>query len=188
MNFLPYPTLETERLILRPFVLRDALRVQALAGDRRVAEMTAEIPYPYPDGVAEAWISNHLLEWRTHRLIALAVTSKTTGALVGAVSLRLFAQGPRAELGYWIGVPYWNNGYCTEAARALVTYGFEELELESIQARHRIENPASGRVMEKLGMRCEGVAPHAGIRNAKLLDLVDYSIPAGNFRFRYPAA
>jgi len=188
MNFRPYPTLETERLILRPFVLRDALRVQALAGDRRVAEMTAEIPYPYPDGVAEAWISSHLLEWRTHRQIALAVTLKKTGALVGAVSLRLFAQGPRAELGYWIGVPYWNNGYCTEAARALVAYGFEELELDSVQARHRLENPASGRVMEKLGMRCEGVAPHAGVRNARLLDLVDYSIPAGNFRVRYPAA
>ena len=188
MNFLPYPTLETERLILRPFTLRDALRVQSFAGDSRVAEMTAEIPYPYPDGVAEAWISSHLLEWRTRRLIALAVTIKKTGTLIGAASLRLFAQGPRAELGYWIGVPFWNNGYCTEAVRALVTYGFEELELSSVQARHLVDNPASGRVMAKLGMRCEGVAPHAGVRNAKLLDLIDYSIPANSFRIRDPAA
>jgi len=100
----------------------------------------------------------------------------------------MFAQGPRAELGYWIGVPYWSNGYCTEAARALVTYGFEELELDSVQARHLVENPASGRVMNKLGMRCEGVAPHAGVRNAKLLDLVDYSIPATTSSVRHPAA
>jgi len=188
MNFLPYPTLETERLILRPFTLCDALRVQSLAGDPCVAEMTAEIPCPYPDGVAEAWISSHLLEWRTRRQIALAVTIKKTGTLIGAVSLRMFAQGPRAELGYWIGVPYWSNGYCTEAARALVTYGFEELELDSVQARHLVEDPASGRVMNKLGMHCEGVAPHAGVRNAKLLDLVDYSIPATTSSFHHPAA
>jgi RimJ/RimL family protein N-acetyltransferase len=61
-----------------------------------------------------------------------------------------------AEMGYWIGKPFWNHGYCTEAAKRLVRFGFEALQLNRILARHLSRNPASGRVMEKIGMQYEG--------------------------------
>ena len=59
-------------------------------------------------------------------------------------------------MGYWIGVPYWNKGYCSEAAKALIGYGFDELGLNRVFAEHMVRNPASGRVMEKAGMTYEG--------------------------------
>ncbi|BCU77114.1 GNAT family N-acetyltransferase [Luteolibacter sp. LG18] len=182
MNPLHIPTLETERLVLRPFAIADGPRVQQLAGDRRVAEMTSQIPHPYPDRMAEIWIASHPMLWRNRKLAPFAVTLRGSGELIGAISLRLFAQGPRAELGYWIGVPYWNRGYATEAAREVLRFGFEDLDLQGIQATHLLNNPASGRVMEKLGMRYEGIIRQGVIRNGRLLDIADYSIPAGNFR------
>ena len=76
--------------------------------------------------------------------------------MIGAVGLRIEREDQRAELGYWIGRPYWNQGYCTEAARAVLDFGFEQLGLNRIYASHFTRNPASGRVMQKLGMTHEG--------------------------------
>ena len=72
------------------------------------------------------------------------------------MGLELEPENERAELGYWIGKPYWNRGYATEAAKAVVAYSFEVLKLNRIYAYHFTRNPASGRVLEKIGMRYEG--------------------------------
>jgi [ribosomal protein S5]-alanine N-acetyltransferase len=80
-----------------------------------------------------------------------------TGELVGAVGIRFTPANNRAELGYWIGKPYWGRGYCSEAARAVLAYGFDERGLNRIYAHHMTRNPASGRVMQKAGMQREGI-------------------------------
>ncbi len=161
------PILETARLLLRPFRLADADEVRRLAGDRAVADTTLKIPHPYEDGMAEKWISNHR-DWFERRQQAIfAVTLRQpyavassealpAGTLLGAMGLQLALPDLRAELGYWIGKPYWNHGYCTEAARAVLQFGFEQLDLNRIFAHHFVRNPASGRVMQKLGMTHEG--------------------------------
>jgi len=154
---MPIPTLETDRLTLRPFHAGDALDVQRLAGAREVASGTLDIPFPYPDGGAEQWIATHGPSWDEGVALSLAVTEPTVG-LVGAVSLRLTLEHRRGELGYWVGVPFWNRGYATEAAAAVLDFGFARLKLIRIEAKHFIRNPASGRVMEKLGMTREGVS------------------------------
>ena len=79
------------------------------------------------------------------------------GPLLGTIRLVLHAADNNAEIGYWIGKPFWNNGYCTEAARAVVAYGFDVLGLERIFAHYLARNPASGRVLIKLGMQQEGL-------------------------------
>ena len=150
------PTLHTDRLTLRPCTALDAPVVQHLAGDREVASTTLNIPHPYEDGMAEEWIASHVPRWEALDFLALAVTHAEDG-LVGVVSLDLSMAHRRAELGYWIGVPFWNRGYATEASRVLIDFGFEELGLNRIEAQYLMRNPASGRVMEKLGMRREGV-------------------------------
>ena len=152
----PIPTLRTPRLVLRPFDASDAPTVQLLAGDERVASTTLNVPHPYEDGMAEAWIATHASGWASGKLLVLAITEESEG-LTGAVSLHVSARHRRGELGYWVGVPYWNRGYATEASAALRDYGFEELGLERILGRHLTRNRASGRVMEKLGMTHEGV-------------------------------
>jgi [ribosomal protein S5]-alanine N-acetyltransferase len=100
------PTLETERLILRPFALPDAPDVQRLAGDRAIADTTQAIPHPYEDGMAEKWISTHQDEFDQNTGVTLAITLKPEGMLVGAISLLNMTVGHQAELGYWIGKPY----------------------------------------------------------------------------------
>jgi [ribosomal protein S5]-alanine N-acetyltransferase len=150
------PLLVTERLQLRPFAMTDAGQVQALAGERAIADTTLLIPHPYGDGEAEAWIATHAPQFHQGRQAAYAITLRPDGAFIGAITLIIVRKHDRAELGYWIGTPWWSRGYATEAAKAIIGYGFEDLGLHRIEAEHFSRNPASGRVMLKCGMRSEG--------------------------------
>lgn len=150
------PTLETERLILRPFAPSDAPDVQRLAGERAIADTTLGIPHPYADGIAEHWIASHQAIFDEGAGVQLAITRKPDATLVGAIGLVGIVKGHQAEMGYWIGVPYWSQGFCTEAARAVVAFAFSELGLVRVYAAYLLRNPASGRVMQKIGMRYEG--------------------------------
>jgi [ribosomal protein S5]-alanine N-acetyltransferase len=170
------PTLTTERLILRPFTLEDAPVVQRLAGVREVSDTTLNIPHPYRDGVAEAWILTHKQLFRVGLLATFALVLAATDELVGAIGLRIEALHSRAELGYWVGVTHWGKGYCTEAAREVLAYGFNALGLMRIHASHLTRNPASGRVMQKLGMRREGHLREHVRKNDVLEDLEIYAI------------
>ena len=152
----PQPILETPRLWLRPFTLEDAPTVQALAGAREIAAVTGHVPHPYEDGMAEQWISGHPRAWEEGKAAVFAIVLRESDSLVGAMDMGISAHFHHAELGYWIGVPFWGQGFATEAARATVGFGFEKLGLHRIHASHLACNPASGRVMEKIGMQYEG--------------------------------
>ena len=171
-----YPNLTTERLILRPFRMADAADVQRLAGDYAVAATTLRIPHPYEDGMAEQWIATLEPAFEKREHIALAITVREDGALLGAVGLTPDVANQSAELGYWIGKPYWGQGYATEAARALVRFGFERLGLNRIYAHHFAHNPASGRVLQKAGLSYEGYLPQAVRKWERFVDVVLYGV------------
>ena len=151
------PTLHTARLALRPFAPADATDVQRLAGAAEVAATTLNLPHPYLDGMAETWIAGH--EERATRGIGFtwAIVRRADDVLLGAITLGLQSRHKRGSLGYWLGVPYWNQGYTTEAAHRVTTYGFAERDLHRIEAGCFPRNRGSSRVMEKIGMRYEGV-------------------------------
>lgn len=149
------PTLSTERLLLRPFSLSDAPHVKRLAGAHEIASTTQNVPHPYEDGMAEEWIGSHAPGYASGRLATFALIERASGDLVGAIGLVVQPEHARAEMGYWIGVPFWNCGYATEAARAVLVFGFVELKLNRIYATYLTRNPASGRVMQKVGMEVE---------------------------------
>ncbi|MEO8201928.1 MAG: GNAT family N-acetyltransferase [Gemmatimonadota bacterium] len=142
--------------MLRPFEAGDALEVQRLAGDRDVASTTLNIPHPYQDGMAESWIYGLPDAFVRGESATFAMEDATTSALIGSIGLRFTALHARGEVGYWIGRPYWGQGYCTEALRLVLTYGFEVCGLVRVYAHHLTRNPASGRVMQKVGMTHEG--------------------------------
>jgi [ribosomal protein S5]-alanine N-acetyltransferase len=157
-----------ERVLSSPVVLRrlaagDATRVQLLAGEHEVAEMTALIPHPYPDGAAETFITEQRLAWDLGKEYNYVVAGSDGELLAGVVGLRP-APAERENLGYWIGRPYWGRGYATAALRAMIALGFGLLDLEKLTASHLARNPASGRVMEKCGMRllATGERDHRG--------------------------
>ena len=149
------PTLHTERLILRSFTLEDAADVQRLASDPDVASTTDAIEHPYQDGMVESWIKWCQEAFEKGERVNFAITLRTDGTLIGTVGLLFltYLTLDSAELGYWIGKPYWDYGYCTEAAKAVITYGFHQHDIDLIYAYYIKRNLASGRVLEKIGMR-----------------------------------
>ncbi len=178
----PRPVMYTDRLVLRPFALRDAADVQRLAGAFEVADTTLTIPHPYPDGAAEQWIATHEPAWAARTLATFAIADRDTDALRGAVGLMLAMPHFRAELGYWVGLPFWNRGYCTEAVRIIVAFGFDALGLNRIEARHLTRNPSSGRVMQKTGMSFEGVNRGAFRKGDAFEDVAMYAILRNEWR------
>ncbi len=170
------PDLLTPRLRLRPFTLEDAAAVQTLAGNPAIAAMTLNIPHPYPDGAAAQWISTHADNWQQGQSLTYAITRREDDVLMGCISLGFHARHEMAEMGYWLGQPYWNQGYATEAAQALIHYGFTDLKLNRIYAYHLPRNPASGRVMQKNGMTYEGLLRQAAKKGDTFEDLILYAI------------
>jgi [ribosomal protein S5]-alanine N-acetyltransferase len=150
------PELTTARLRLRPFGLANAPEVARLVGDARVAATAVAIPHPYPEGAAEAWIATHEPDAAGGEALTWAVTDLESGALYGAIALRLTPAHRRGEIGYWAGFPYWNRGITTEAAGRVIEHGFHALGLHRVQAICLPENRGSARVMEKAGLRFEG--------------------------------
>jgi RimJ/RimL family protein N-acetyltransferase len=173
-------TLRTERLVLRPFEVADAPDVQRLAGAWEIADTTLSIPHPYPDGAATEWIRTHEAAWERGTSVKYAITLRSPVTLIGAIGLDIAGHSSWGELGYWVAVSHWNRGYCTEAARAILTFGFGELRLHRIQARHLTRNPASGRVLQKIGMRLEGVLREAVRKWDRFEDLAVYGVLASD--------
>ena len=172
----PFPVLTTDRLRLRAFELADAAQVTELAGHHAIADTTLTIPHPYEDGMAEQWIGTHGEAYDKGEGLSFAITVRESGALVGAIGIHLAPTHDRAEMGYWIGKPYWGRGYATEAARAVMAYGFDELDLNRVQACHFPRNPQSGRVMQKLGMTLEGILRQHVKKRDRFEDTVMYGI------------
>ncbi len=170
------PTLKTERLVLRPFSPDDARRIKDLAVDKDIASTTIEIPHPYrlEDGLS--WIGTHQKQFDEGRQITYAITLAGTGEFVGAIDLRIEKAHKRAEMGFWVGKPYWYSGFCSEEVREIIKYGFEELGLNRIHARHFVRNPASGKVLQKTGMNYEGTLRQYFIKWGKFEDVKLYAI------------
>jgi RimJ/RimL family protein N-acetyltransferase len=159
-----YPTLLTERLVLREFTLEDAPELHRLARAREVARMMLRHPHPYEEETAEQWIRGLRPMFDAGIGTTFAVVLREGGTLVGTVSLYTRAPDGAAVLGeegtgllgFWLGVPYWNKGYATEAVAEVVRYGFKERSLLRIRANHFGTNAASGRVLRKVGMNHVG--------------------------------
>lgn len=151
------PELETERLLLRGFNLADKYDIRKLAGEKEIAATTLSIPHPYTLEDAENWLQAKVDNFESDKEIAWAICKKETKRLIGAIGMRLEADNDSAELGFWIGKPFWGNGFATEAGNRVLDYAFQEMELNRVEANHMAGNDASGHVLEKLGMQYEGL-------------------------------
>lgn len=177
---LTIPTLPTQsgRFTLRPFTLADAPDVHSHLADPRIAATTT-IQHPYPDGAAASWISTHGSAAEAGTGLVWAIASPEDDRVIGAISIMLTPAHRRGELGYWLAVPWWGQGVMSEAARAVVAYGFAVLGLHRIQAKCLPGNVGSARVMEKAGMTFEGVLRGYTYTKGNFVDLAMYAIIAG---------
>ncbi len=146
--------LETERLTLRRPTLADVKAIARLANDRRIAENTRRLPHPYS--------SDHAIEL----VRALAGDASATLFLIennhsplGMVGID-WREPDAPELGCWLGVEHWGQGFGTEAARAAIDFFFGEFEAEHLMSGARVANPSSRNILEKCGFQWSGVELH----------------------------
>ena len=175
------PPLLTERLILRSLTLEDVSAIQRLAGEYDVAATLCNMPHPYEDGMAEEWIRSCSEKFEKDAALNFAITLRVDQNFIGAIEIRLDEEIENGELGFWIGKPYWGCGYCTEAAKVVVAYGFEVLKLDRICAYHFENNLASGRVLQKIGMHYEGCLEKFVQKRNSSEDLIGYGMLKADF-------
>ncbi|MGG5342782.1 GNAT family N-acetyltransferase [Enterococcus sp. AZ192] len=156
--------LETERLILRPVTLDDAIEMYEYASDEETVTYVFPIHQSLKD--TKKSIANYFV---CAPLGKYGIALKETGRFIGTIDLRVEEKHNNGEIGYTLNKKFWGKGYVPEAANELLRLGFEELKLIRICAVHDIDNPKSGRVMEKIGMKIEGTVPNARMWKGKVV-------------------
>lgn len=144
----------TERLLLRPGFAEDAPMLAAAIADEMIVRNLATVPWPYGEKEAHEFLARAPEPGLPRMLITERVNDGVR--IVGACSLQRRLSGA-VEMGYWISRPHWGRGFATEAGRALVEIA-QGLRLTQLEASHFVDNPASGRVLEKLGFRATGLS------------------------------
>lgn len=150
------PTLYSQRLRLRPLEYSDGAAITRLLRERDIALTAANMPYPFSEADARAWIADTHTSAHLGSAYIFGIIQQRDDIFTGAIGLDLHGAHYRGEVGYWIGKPYWGQGFASEALRRVLQFGFEELDSNRIEANCYDYNIASARVMEKAGMIYEG--------------------------------
>ncbi|MCM3617676.1 GNAT family N-acetyltransferase [Sutcliffiella horikoshii] len=169
-------TILTDRLYLRIFEESDAETVQVLCNNINIYKSTLYLPFPYSLNDALGWMKNHQKNFEEDCSYEFAITDRINGNLFGAISLTNNQKFNHGEIAYWIGEEYWGKGYGTEAAKAIIDFAFKEKKLHKVFARYFKSNPASGRIMQKVGMVQEGLLKDQVVKDGKYEDLIYYGI------------
>ncbi len=141
----------TSRLFLRPAWAEDAPELADLLNDAEISSKLTSLPYPYTLADAEAFISS---PQSAQTPTCLIFKRGAAAELIGGIGL--MRTGGRTELGYWLARPYWGNGCATEAGEAMLRTARAALGCQEVFAQHALDNPASARVLRKLGFRPTG--------------------------------
>ncbi|QJE97608.1 GNAT family N-acetyltransferase [Luteolibacter luteus] len=174
--------LETARLLLRQPEPDDVEAIVRYAGDPRVALKTTAIPYPYRVRDALEWLDAIEIDRVGGAVETFAIERKTVPGLIGVISLALRQDRCSAEVGYWLGVPYWRCGYATESLREVLRHAFVDRGLLYVTGWHMIENPASGKVMQKGRMIFENIVAGGIKRGDEFHDRVNYGLFADEWQ------
>ena len=170
------PTLETPRLILRRITMRDAKDIFAYSRDEEVARHVLWTAQRH-ESEAREYCRFMMRKYRADEPSSWGIIDKRTNALVGTIGYMHYdMDNASVEVGYSLARWMWNGGYMTEALSCVIGYTFDRLDVNRIEAQHEIDNPASGRVMEKCGMRKEGVLRQRLYNKGKFVDVALYAI------------
>ena len=171
-----FPSLETDRLILNFPEEKDIPKITAILNDEIFSKNTVNIPYPYTEESAKFWISLAEQGFENKSQYVFAIRLKENSEIIGGIDLGIDKRFNKAELGYWIEKKYWNKGIATEVGNAIIKFGFENLKLKRIFATHFDFNKSSGKVMEKMGMKKEGILHSHTFKNGEYQNHILYAI------------
>jgi RimJ/RimL family protein N-acetyltransferase len=174
----PIEAIDTRRLVLRPPAEEDIVAITALADNVRLAAKLPDMPNPYTISDAGRFIRRQ--RDRRSGLTAYVVTERDRGTLIGCCKIEAGETDNESRIGFWTGEPFWNRGYMTEAAQALIDHAFTHSQhLARIGARVGVVNPAPRRVLEKCGFQYAGPGTETDIRLGSLVPVDHYRIDRG---------
>ncbi len=168
--------IKTKRLVLKRPDIENVSKIVQYAGNKKISDMTLNLPYPYQEEDAVFWINMANQGFKSGEAYIFGITLIEKNEFVGGISLTINKRFNRGEIGYWIAEPFWNKGYATEATKAIIQFGFEDIKLNKILSNHITENPASGKVMIKNGMIKEGELQEHILKDNKYYSLIQYRI------------
>lgn len=161
-------------MILSELKEEDLPLVTQYLQDKVFSELTSNIPYPYRKEDAEFWFKISKEAFEKRKGFTFAIRDKNE-QMIGAIGLH-DEGSDKAEMGYWLAKPFWNKGYVTEAAKSVVDFGFKELGFNKIYATYFPHNPASGKIMQKIGMEEEAILKKHLKKDGKYYDIPMYSV------------
>ncbi len=178
------PTIETPRLILRKMRMSDAQDLFAYSSDPRVAQFVQWSAYTSVFE-ARAYLRHCMRQYSQGKPPNWGVIDRQTGRLIGTAGYSWVNEDHNsAEIGYSLSYTHWGKGLMTECVAAMLAHGFDKMRLNRIEAQHDVRNPASGRVMEKNGMRLEGVLRGRLRNKGEYVDVKLYAILRKDYEAR----
>lgn len=175
----------TFSLVLKPFILTMAESFSQQANDSKVQATDINFLLPFTPEHAQEAIRRYINEWNQKTCYYFAIHDASTFQFMGGISLRLQPEHEIADMGYWLGSAFWGKGYATLAAREMVKLAFVEFGIQKLYAQHMSHNPASGRIMQKIGMTQEGILRSHWLKEEKRYDLVMYGLLRSEFLAQY---
>lgn len=174
------PRIKTERLLLRPFCLYDAKNYFSLITDPYILSGT-DMPHDIDEPSAREWIVGHPEYWERRRELFMLATSLETREIIGSISIFTHERHNKAEVGYWIAHREWGKGYATEMTLTMVTFAFKTMNLHKLEANHLVRNPSSGKVLQKIGFKNEGLLRESYLKDGIYEDLAYYGLLQSEF-------
>lgn len=171
-----FPELSTQRLRLGKIRVSDIPTIVTYANNRNIADNTLNLPNPYHEENAVFWMNMQIQGFQKKQNYIFAIFIKETDKFIGGIGLHIDANHNKAEMGYWIGEPNWNNGFASEAGKEILKYGFKVLELNKIYATHFLQNKASEKVLKKIGMQKEATLKQHYNKNGTYIHVGQYCL------------
>ncbi len=171
-----FPELRSKRLRLGKISVNDIPEIVVCANNKTISDNTLNLPYPYSEDDAVFWMNMQINGYKNNNKYIFGIYINQSNKFVGGIGLHLDLPHSKAELGYWIAEHFWNNGIATEAGKCLLDFGFNRLQLNKIYATCFVCNPASERVLKKLGMVHEANLKQHYYKQGSFLDAKQYAI------------
>ncbi|WP_053404950.1 GNAT family N-acetyltransferase [Persicobacter sp. CCB-QB2] len=175
------PLLKGPKIHLKTPGAKDIPRICELLNEPEVSAYTLFIPHPYREKDAIFWLNMGHQGLNNQNQFIFGIYKNDSGEFIGGIDLRLERMHRKGELGYWLGKPHWNQGLMTEALELMISWAMEDLKVNKIIALHDVDNPASGRVMEKCGMIKEATLIDHFFVNKKFTTLHQYYINKNHY-------